>query len=127
MALSSKARDGFAKAELYDQHRPTYPPEALQMLLVAAQVDGVEGATVIDLAAGTGKFTEGLAARKERFDIVAVEPHAGMREQLARKALENVTVKDGFSTAIPAESDSVDAVFAAQVRTHACFALSCRP
>jgi predicted RNA methylase len=126
MALSDKALHGFAKAELYDKHRPTYPPEALSILLGAALVDGVEGARVVDLAAGTGKFTEGLAARNERFAILAVEPHHGMREQLARKSLNNVTVVDGLSTAIPAESGSVDAVFAAQVRTRSCFASSRR-
>ena len=120
MALSNKALHGFAKADLYDKHRPTYPSEALAILVATAQVEGVEGASIVDLAAGTGKFTELLAARPERFDVVAVEPHADMREQLARKSLENVTVIDGLSTAIPAESSSVDAVFAAQVGTRAC-------
>jgi len=122
MALSNKALHGFAKADLYDKHRPTYPPEALAILLRAALVDGVEGARIVDLAAGTGKFTEGLAAREEHFDTLAIEPHDEMREQLVRKSLDNVTVMEGLSTAIPADSGSVDAVFAAQVRIRACFA-----
>jgi hypothetical protein len=124
--LSDKAVHGFAKAALYDQHRPSYPSGALASLLDAAQIGGVEGADLVDLGAGTGKFTEALAARAEHYNIVAVEPHPGMREQLAHKSLNNVTVLEGSSTAIPADSGSVDAVFAAQVRICACFASSCR-
>ncbi|KAF2684923.1 methyltransferase domain-containing protein [Lentithecium fluviatile CBS 122367] len=116
--LSDKAVQGFAKAALYDKHRPSYPPEALAVLLDAAMVSGVEGARIVDLGAGTGKFTEALAAREEHFKIVAIEPHAEMREQLACKSLNNVAVKDGFSTAIPADHSSVDAVFAAQQAFH---------
>ncbi|KAF2112373.1 methyltransferase [Lophiotrema nucula] len=112
--LSEKAVSGFANAELYDKHRPSYPPHAVGLLLEAACVSGVRGASVVDLAAGTGKLTELLASRGEHFQIVAVEPHDGMRNELARKELKNVTVLDGLSTAIPADSDSVDAVFAAQ-------------
>lgn len=124
--LSDKAVHGFAKAALYDKHRPSYPPEALAILLDAAEVSGVAGASLVDLGAGTGKFTQVLAAREEQFNIVAVEPHPGMREQLAHKSLNNVTVSEGLSTAIPADSGSVDAVFAAQVRIRACFAPACR-
>jgi hypothetical protein len=114
--LSEKAQSGFANAALYDVHRPSYPPEAVSTLLSAAAVDGVHGARLVDLAAGTGKFTELLAQREESFSILAVEPHLQMREQLANKTLDNVTVADGLSTAIPAEDETIDAVFAAQVR-----------
>lgn len=113
--LSEKAVDGFADAASYDAHRPSYPPDAVASLLAAARVSDVQGARLLDLAAGTGIFTELLAAREERFNIVAVEPHPGMRDQLARKELDNVTVTDGLSTAIPAENEGLDAVFAAQV------------
>ncbi|KAF2876109.1 S-adenosyl-L-methionine-dependent methyltransferase [Massariosphaeria phaeospora] len=112
--LSAKAVSGFADAAAYDEHRPSYPPDAVTALLEAADVRGANGASIVDLAAGTGKLTELLAAREEGFNIVAVEPHQGMRDQLARKSLANVTVTDGLSTSIPAENDSVDAVFAAQ-------------
>jgi ubiquinone/menaquinone biosynthesis C-methylase UbiE len=115
-SISEKALNGFAEAALYDEHRPSYPQEAVAKLLVAAAVNDVDGARVLDLAAGTGKLTELLASREEQFNIIAVEPHSGMREQLERKTLKNVQVADGLSTAIPAEDGSVDAVFAAQVR-----------
>lgn len=54
-----------------------YPPEAMTRFLKHLQVDGVKCARIVDLAAGTGKFTELLAARDEVFDILAVEPHNG--------------------------------------------------
>jgi SAM-dependent methyltransferase len=114
--ISEKALNGFAEAALYDQHRPSYPQEAVAKLLVAAGVNDIKDATVLDLAAGTGKLTELLAARDEQFNIIAVEPHSGMREQLERKRLKNVKVADGVSTSIPAEAQSIDAMFAAQVR-----------
>lgn len=114
--LSDKAVTGFANAALYDEHRPSYPPQAVAKLLEASGVTGVKGAHVLDLAAGTGKFTELLAQSDEHFAIVAVEPHEQMREQLIRKALRNVIVTDGLSTSIPAQDDTFDAVFAAQVR-----------
>lgn len=117
--LSDSAVGGFAKARLYDQHRPSYPPDAVAALLDAARVRAVRGASLVDLAAGTGKFTELLAARPERFNVVAVEPHPEMRAELVRKALHRVVVTDGLSTAIPAQSESADAVFAAQVRRRA--------
>jgi len=112
--ISEKALNGFAEAALYDEHRPSYPQEAVAKLLVAAAVKDIEDAKVLDLAAGTGKLTELLAARDEQFNIIAVEPHSGMREQLERKRLRNVKVTDGLSTSIPAEDESIDAMFAAQ-------------
>ncbi|KAF2185132.1 hypothetical protein K469DRAFT_726981 [Zopfia rhizophila CBS 207.26] len=78
-----------------DQHRPSYPPHAVATLQEAAGVKLIR-------------------ARDEQFDITTVEPHNDMREQLARKSLRSVTVRDGLSTSIPAENESVDAVFAAQ-------------
>ncbi|KAF2733736.1 S-adenosyl-L-methionine-dependent methyltransferase [Polyplosphaeria fusca] len=113
-ALNSHAVDGFADAAAYDQHRPSYPPSAVEALLHAAGVGGVTGARVVDLAAGTGKWTEQLASRPERYSIVAVEPHDAMRRQLSSKALDRVAVVDGLSTAMPLDDCSVDALFAAQ-------------
>jgi ubiquinone/menaquinone biosynthesis C-methylase UbiE len=114
--LSEKAVAGFANAASYDRHRPSYPSEAVTLLLKAVGVHGFQRSRVIDLAAGTGIFTELLAVREEQFDILAVEPHDEMRAQLTRKALKNVEIADGSSSSIPVEDNSVDAVFAAQVR-----------
>lgn len=59
------------------------------------------------------KFTELLAARGDEFDILAVEPYAGMRKELERKQLNKI-IKEGLSTAIPTENATVNAVIAAQ-------------
>lgn len=113
--IANVAQNGFADASSYDQHRPSYPPEAVEELLKHLQVDGLPAARIVDLAAGTGKFTELLAAREECYEILAIEPQADMRNELARKDLKGVTVVEGDAVNLPVESQSVDAVVAAQV------------
>ena len=61
------------------------------------------GARVCDLAAGTGKLTRLLVATGA--DVVAVEPVAGMRQQLA-EVLPEIEVLDGTAEAIPFDDDS---------------------
>lgn len=113
--LPDAAESGFANASSYDKHRPSYPPEAVDQLVSALKLNGQRGAKIIDLAAGTGKSTELLAQREEQFEILAVEPHNGMRRELERKNLPNVTTKEGTATKIPAEAQSADGLIAAQV------------
>ena len=113
--LADAAQTGFAAAAAYDQHRPTYPPKAVDELISRLELSGVEGAKVLEIAAGTGKFTELLAARPEKFEILAVEPHDGMRGELQRKELDRITVEKGTADSMPEVSDeSVQAVIAAQ-------------
>ncbi|KAF4555276.1 Methyltransferase-like protein 6 [Elsinoe fawcettii] len=114
MTFKSQAQTGFAKAADYDAHRPSFPDESVNVLLGNVRLLGNQGATVIDLAAGTGKFTEILAKREEGFNIIAVEPHDDMRAVLEKKNLPNVKVVKGLSTEIPVPDESVDAVIAAQ-------------
>ena len=114
-ALADVASRGFAAASAYDQHRPSYPPEAVQQFLTHLKVSGLSGARILDLAAGTGKFTELLAKREEQFEIVAVEPHKVMRGQLEKIGLKRVTVLEGDAVTIPLKAQSVDAVIVAQV------------
>lgn len=88
-------------AEAYARTRPEYSRAAVAF---AAEKLGVErGATVLDLAAGTGKLTRAL---RERFDeVIAVEPDDAMRAHIAGHALA------GAAEAIPLPDASVDAVF----------------
>ncbi len=95
---------GAAAAE-YERGRPTYPPQAIDWLLSPS------ARRVLDLGAGTGKLTGRLVERG--LDVVAVEPSAGMREQLAR-TLPGVTLLDGTAETIPLPDRSVDAVLVAQ-------------
>ena len=114
--IAAAAQSGFAPAAAYDAHRPSYPEEAVEKLLQALEVSGVKRAKVADLGAGTGKFTEILTRRTEEYEIIAIEPHDGMRSELERKKLPSVRVVNGAAhnlSGIPDES--FDALVASQV------------
>lgn len=113
--LHQGATKGFADAASYDAYRPSYSPEATQRFLSHLRIADVPHAKVLDLAAGTGKMTEVLAARHEGFDVVAVEPHGDMRAALERKALRGVDVRDGFAAKLPLGEEWGDAAVVAQV------------
>lgn len=113
--ISNLAQTGFAQSAAYDEHRPTYPPKPTQYLLEQLRVAGKKHVKILDLAAGTGKFTEGLVHRDEGYEIIAIEPHDGMRDVLEQKNLPGVVVKAGTAEKIPLDDESVDAVVAAQV------------
>lgn len=57
-------------------------------------------ARIVEVAAGTGKFTEALAARHEGFEVIAVEPHDEMRAALEAKGLRGVRVRAGRAEAL---------------------------
>ena len=117
--FSLVAEAGFAKASSYDTHRPSYPPEAVCRLVEHLELANASNARVLDLGAGTGKFTELLARREEDYEVIAVEPHREMREVLERKNLNGVSVQDGHATFMPGiESQSIGAVVIAQVNPH---------
>jgi len=89
----------------YDRFRPGFPREAAA-LVVPSLVDAV-----LDLGAGTGKFTERLVDRARR--VVAVEPSAAMLDVL-RSKLPEVEALTGSAESIPLPDASVDAVAVAQ-------------
>ena len=68
------------------------------------------GTTVVDVGAGTGKLTRDLVPTGAR--VIAVEPLAEMREQLA-SAVPDADVLAGSAEEIPLPDDSADAVVAA--------------
>lgn len=113
--ISPYATSGFASASAYNAHRPSYPSSAFCSLLSALKLDGVAGARVIDLGAGTGKFTELLGNRDEGYEILAIEPHEGMRNELLRKNLKGVKVVHGTAEKMGVEREWADAVICAQV------------
>jgi SAM-dependent methyltransferase len=94
-----------AVADIYERGRPLYPPEAIDWLVPA------HATRVADVGAGTGKLTRQL--RERGLDVIAVEPSAGMREQL-RRAVPGVPVLGGTGEQIPLADHSVDAVLVAQ-------------
>jgi ubiquinone/menaquinone biosynthesis C-methylase UbiE len=119
-SLHHIAQTGFSDASAYDKHRPTYSADETEFVLARTLTAGEGSRKVIDLAAGTGLFTEALVAARPKeeagsYDIVAVEPHDDMRKELESKALPGVEVVKGWASELPIESGSVDVVFATQV------------
>jgi SAM-dependent methyltransferase len=104
------AAAGFGRAaDAYERSRPSYPADAVALL--AAELGIGPGTKVLDLAAGTGKFTRLLTELGAA--LVAVEPSAAMRTEFAA-VLPAVTVHDGTAEAIPLGDATVDVVVVAQ-------------
>lgn len=62
--LSNKAVRSFSNRVLDTRHRPPYPADAVKALLSAVGVSGTHGARIVNVAAGTGKLTGLLAAKR---------------------------------------------------------------
>ena len=94
----------------YDSGRPSYPPAAIDwMLTETGRVHPVS--RVVDVGAGTGKFTAGLLGRG--LQLTAVEPDAAMRQRLAENS-PSVTVLAGAGERLPLPDASADLVTFAQ-------------
>jgi hypothetical protein len=96
-------------AGVYERSRPSYPLAALAALADALPLEA--GRTVVDLGAGTGKFTRLLALTGA--EVLAVEPVTEMRETLA-ELLPGVSVTAGTAEATGLPDGCADAVVAAQ-------------
>lgn len=96
-----------AAAPDYERGRPDWPVQVVD--LAASRLDLTPAATVVDLAAGTGKLTRQLARRFDR--VVAVEPLAPMRQLIP--ADPRVEVRAGTAERLPVPDGSVQAVFVA--------------
>ncbi len=105
----SLASAGFARGERYERARPGYPADAIAALCAACGI--VPGRRVLDLAAGTGKLTRELVARGA--EVIAVEPVAGMRKQLAA-TVPGLQIMDGVAERLPVAGESVDAITVGQ-------------
>jgi SAM-dependent methyltransferase len=109
-AIPREAAVGFERgAADYERGRPGYPDAAVALL--ARELGIGPGRVVVDLAAGTGKLTRSLVGLGA--ELVAVEPVAGMREQLMR-AVPGVEVIAGTAERLPLADGAVNAVLVAQ-------------
>lgn len=108
--IHAAARQGFsAEAQTYSRGRPEYPNDVLPWL--ANELGVAAGTLVVDLGAGTGKFTKLLV--RTGADVIAVEPVEAMRERLAA-SLPAVRALAGTAESIPLETASADALVCAQ-------------
>ncbi|CAF3775320.1 unnamed protein product [Adineta steineri] len=107
--MNAVAAEGFEKAaEVYEQARPTYPPDAIDFIKSLHDKPNV----IVDLGAGTGKLTRLLGSMGAQ-EIVAIEPVAAMRENL--KKIPIITkIIDGTAEHIPFDDSSIDIIICAQ-------------
>jgi SAM-dependent methyltransferase len=104
------AEQGYgAAADVYARGRPSYPTDAVGWLLESMAVEG--GREVVEIGAGTGKFTAELIARA--LPVVAVEPVPAMRERLASLG-PGVRVIDAVAESLPFASGTIAALVASQ-------------
>ncbi|KJC64848.1 class I SAM-dependent methyltransferase [Agreia bicolorata] len=95
----------------YDRGRPTYPADAVEWILDQAGPAHPADSRVVDLGAGTGKFTAGLVGHG--FEVIAVEPDAVMRERLTQN-LPTVTALEGSGEHLPLDNASAALITVAQ-------------
>jgi ubiquinone/menaquinone biosynthesis C-methylase UbiE len=108
--LHPEAAAGFSQgAARYVRGRPDYPAAIARWLQQHLGLAAEK--SVLELGAGTGKFTALLAASGAA--VTAVEPIAAMSRQL-RAALPTIPVVRARADAIPLPDESQDAVVAAQ-------------
>jgi ubiquinone/menaquinone biosynthesis C-methylase UbiE len=108
--IRSVALKGFGNAaQAYARGRPDYPNELLNWLRRDLQIG--PGKTVIDLGAGTGKFTKLLLQTDAR--VIAVEPVDAMRAELAA-SLPAVQVIAGTAQSTALSDGTADAAICAQ-------------
>ena len=109
-SLHPSAQKGFSLgAELYQQVRPSYPPEILVWLQDQLKVG--ENSTVIDLGSGTGKFLPFLLQTQAK--VIAVEPVTAMREQL-EQSYSTVECLQTSSDQLLVKDESINAIICAQ-------------
>jgi len=105
-AVHRAAADGFAaKADEYARGRPDYPDDILGWLRGSLQLG--PGKVVVDLGAGTGKFTAYL--RRTGARVIAVEPVPEMRQKLSA-SFPDIEALAGTAQAIPLPDASADAL-----------------
>ena len=104
------ATGGYSRsADSYVRGRPDYPPASLDWL--RDDVGLGPGKAVLELGAGTGKFTRLLM--ETGAVVTAVEPVGAMLDEL-RRSLPAVSALHGTAQRIPAADASADAVLCAQ-------------
>lgn len=96
-------------ADTYVRGRPDYPPQVADWLTATLGLNA--DTSVVDLGAGTGKFTARLVATGAQ--VIAVEPVPQMLEKLS-EAFPGVLAVNGTATDLPLPDASVDVVVCAQ-------------
>jgi ubiquinone/menaquinone biosynthesis C-methylase UbiE len=97
-------------ADAYDAGRPSYPDEMYRAVSELTGVD-LDGATTVDVGAGTGILTRALRARGSH--VIAVDPGAEMLARLMSKSKNGtpaVAAVQGDGNALPLADGVADLV-----------------
>ncbi len=104
--MDNEPANSFGRAvDAYESARPGYPAEAVEWLVPADAI------RIVDLGAGTGKFTRLLV--DDHREVIAVEPSPAMLARL-HVTLPTVEGRPGTGEAIPVEDTWADVVTCAQ-------------
>ncbi|XP_062510237.1 uncharacterized protein LOC134186323 [Corticium candelabrum] len=118
--VHSAATVGFstANADRYDRARPEYPIECVKLLLEKVNFPPSKSAdaVVLELGAGTGKFTRTLerTLNGTAATIITSEPVEGMRQKLISSISGDTKVLPCSAENISLGDETVDLVVAAQ-------------
>lgn len=97
------------EASTYAHGRPGYPSDLKTWLRETLDIN--PGSTVIDLGAGTGKFTRLLKSMD--IGVIAIEPVEAMRTEFTHN-LPDVRILEGTADSIPLGSETAQALICAQ-------------
>ncbi|XP_062511047.1 uncharacterized protein LOC134186960 [Corticium candelabrum] len=119
VSVHPAAAAGFTSShtDQYERGRPEHSLESVRVLLDKVKFPGSqEQCAVLELGAGTGKFTRSLqtALKTAKTKIIASEPLDGMRERLIATVDEDIDVLACAAENIPLADETVDLVIAAQ-------------
>jgi ubiquinone/menaquinone biosynthesis C-methylase UbiE len=105
--------------ENYNRARDHGPAFLAQwMNIVASHVEKLRIEKVVDLGCGTGRFSQGLAARLAA-DVVGIDPSRKMvREATNNRSVAKVSYVIGTGEAIPLADHSIDVVFISMAFHH---------
>jgi SAM-dependent methyltransferase len=110
MPVHEVAATGFDQgAEVYEQARPSYPPDAVAWLVEHLRIGS--GARVADVAAGTGKLTRLLTPTGAT--LVGAEPVPGMRAGFGAMC-PGVPIVASTAEQLPFATGTLDAITVAQ-------------
>jgi SAM-dependent methyltransferase len=100
----------------YDRGRSLRPQDVEKWMAAAGPYLPRAGGRILDLGAGTGRFSDALA-RFRGAGVVACEPSAAMRATF-RSTFPRAVVVGGAAEAMPFVAGAFDAVWASQVLHH---------
>ncbi|MFT5508160.1 MAG: ubiquinone/menaquinone biosynthesis C-methylase UbiE [Hyphomicrobiaceae bacterium] len=102
-------------ADIYAEHRPTYPADVVEALVDRANAADVPK-VAIDIGCGTGIATLLLAKAMPDWAITAAEPNADMLEKarVTLAAQPNVSFANAGAEALPLDDKNAGLVLAAQ-------------